>query len=233
MSASILQERETSATATGANISLAFVSNNTAGSAIHAIASWGTKLADLTSFTDTNNTYGAVLDFIFDDNNSQSVGHSIAVNIAAGVNTVQANFSNTPGFRRILIREIGGVSVSPNDGHNGQWQSAPGTGTDAISSGTVANAAQPAFMSAVCADSGGVFPIAGTGFSTGINAWINKATSEHQSVTDTSAKAATFTGTGTPSTLTVMAMFDEAPAAEAIGTLNIISSPGRFIGWTA
>src|SRR2546429_179076 len=237
MSASILQERETSNSATGTSTSLAFVSNNTAASAVHALATWGTKLQDLTSITDTNNTYGSVLDFIHDDNNSQAAGQAIAVNIAAGANTVQANYSNTPGFRGILIREIGGVATAPNDGHAGQWQSAPGTGTDACTSGNATNATQPAFMSGLCMNNGGAAPTQGTGFSLGINAWsfggTNNTTSEHKAVTDTAAKAATFTCSGTPSTLTLMAMFDEpASGATGIGPANIAQSVGRYIGWT-
>src|SRR6267378_4230920 len=193
MTASVLQERATDANATGANISLAFSSNNTAGSAIHCIATWGHNADDFASAQDTNNTYGSVLKSVKDTTALQGVGQAIAVNVASGPNTVQANFTNTPGFRGILIREIGGVSAAPNDGNNGQFQSAPGTGTDAVSSTNATNSVQPVFMSAVSNDNGfAQAPAAGTGFTAGITGWLfggpALAQSEHQRFTTTTAK---------------------------------------------
>lgn len=241
MTASVLQERVTDSNGSGASLSLAFVSNNIAGSAIHVAATWGNNTTtDFTSVTDTNNTYGAVVNAINDSTSTQSCGQCRSVNIAAGANTVQANFTNSPTFRGIWIREIGGVTTAPNDGNNGQFQSAPGTGTDAVSSLTATNSVQPVFMSAVSMINGATgSPTTGTGFSTGTTGWgfggTNAGSSEHERFTDTNAKAATFTASPVGSrTMTVMAMFDEAATAagDAIGPANIAQSAGRFIGWT-
>lgn len=220
MTATVLQERASDATGGGANISIAFLSNNTVGSAIHAISTWGDTVITLSSITDTNNSYGAVLNAIQTGApTSQSQAHCIAVNIAAGANTVQANFSSSVAFRGIWAREIGSVTTAPTDGTNAQAQNAPGTGTDAVSSLTATNTIQPVLMSAVTLDAGFVTPPAiGTGFTLGSNTnWTfgggNGATSEHARFTNTNAKAATFTAQNAASaTLTSMAMFDEAVA---------------------
>lgn len=215
MTASIIQERATDATANGTNITLAFASNNAAGNAIHAIASSGSNPDALTSIQDTNNTYGAILNSITDTTTVESQGQAIAVNIAVGANTVQANFPSSPGFRAICIREIGGVTASPNDGNNGKAQ-VPGTGADVTSSGAATNLVQPVFMSALSFDENfATAPTKGTGFTLGTSSiWtfggLVGATTEHRRYTDTVAKGATFTAAdATSRTLTHMALFDE------------------------
>lgn len=239
MTASVLQEKNTFATGSGANISLAFTSNNTAGNAIQAIATWGSQvLTDFSSVTDTRNTYGAAQNKVVDTNDSQGIGQAIVGNIGAGANTVQANFNNTPSFRGIWIFEHTGVTASPTDGANSKYDPVPGTGTDAITSSTAANATQPVLMCGVCYDSGaGLAPSSGTGFTLGAKGWNNgtqnQATSENERFTNTTAKAATWTAsTSACQSIAVMAMFDEAAAGGAAIRLMFPwagdSAPGVF-----
>lgn len=226
MVASVLQEKESNSTAAGAAIGVTFASNNVAGSAIHAIVTWGTPNADLTSVTDSRNTYSAVLNKITDTANNQSMAQCIAFNIGAGANTVTANFTNTPTFIGIWAREIGSVNIFPNptDGTSSNYQVTTGTGVDAVTSLSTTNVVQPVLMSALSLDGAiPTAPTAGTGFTSNTSGWtfgaIVAARSEHQRFTNTTAKAATYTAASTSSTfLTMMAMFDEIGAGIVVST---------------
>lgn len=227
MTASVLQERESSSSAGGANIALAFASNVTAGSAIHVFGTVdaGANFA-ATPVTDTlGNSYGSILDNVVDTGVNQRVGQAVAQNSGGGANTVTVAFSVSTTFRGIWIREIGGVTTTPLDGHNGQFQATPGTGTDGLSSGTATDANQPVLMSALsCGTSGATAPTAGTGFSSTTTGWaaIGGTRTEHQRFTSTATRAATLTAAANSGHCTLMAMFDESGGGATVTPLPIL-----------
>lgn len=241
MPVSVVQSRSSASTASGSNISLAFASNTAAGNAIHAAATCDTGSAQtISSFQDTSNSFGALLDNPNDSVNAQRLGHAVAVNIAGGADTVQANFSAATTFRGLWIKEIGGVGASPLDGHNGQTQGSPGTGTDGVSSGTWATANAPHLMSgfAVNTTTAGAVFTHGTGYTDEGQAWpiysaTNQGNAESQRFTSTGTRAVTFTASANVAVCCVGAAFDEAsnPAPDITPPSRpfpIIGSLSRF-----
>ena len=241
MTASVVQARNSASSASGSTITLAFASTLTAGSAIHVFGSNDTGGGvTINSFSDGTNTYSAVLDNINDSGNAQRLAHTIAANVAAGTPTVSCNYSASTAFRGIWIKEIGGVNTSPLDGHTGQMQASPGTGTDAVSSGTATNTSQPALISSVTVSTSSTTEdlSAGTGFATtptgegagwsGIYGGGNEGFGENKRITTTTAVAATATSAGGAHPyITIMAIFDEGsgggggPVAHFLASLGV------------
>src|SRR6185312_3488206 len=92
--------------------------------------------AVVTITDDKGNTY-TNLDQVHDASTGYYVTSFVLGNIINGPVTITATFGGSEGFRTIAVDEYSGVSVvsNPNDGHAGQLQAAPGTGTDAVTSG--------------------------------------------------------------------------------------------------
>lgn len=215
MAASLLQERATSDAATASTLALAFLSNVVSGSAIHVFFSYDHGAGVIDTVTDSQSNSYTLLERVDDTSSGQFVGHYYAVAGSSGALTVTLNTLGGQDYRSILIREIGGVAASPLDGHNGNFQSAPGTGTDACVSGTAANAAS-GLMSACCYNGNVNGPAnAGTGFTAGITGWDfalgtgDGVRSEHKSVSATTQQA-TFTATQSSPHTSLMAMFKDA-----------------------
>ncbi len=219
MTVSVLQERETSAAGASASLALAFSSNTTAGSSIHTSTTWGTAASsDWASVADTSNTYSAKSDIQNSAGHGQSMGHAWAQNIAGGADTVTMTYNSTPAFVGLIIREIGGAAAASIDGHNSATQTGI-SGTDAATV-SATNTAQPALVSGISFDIGGVgTPVNGTGFGTsGIAAWVfggatNDAKSEDKRVTSAASQSATFTPAGVADYFTFIGIFDETGAA--------------------
>lgn len=249
MAIAVSQERATQNSATGTTIALAYSSACTVGSTFHAAGSCDTSGAvTISNFSDgTNGTWPANLNDINDTGNAQRHGHAAFTNNASsGTPTVTCTFSATASARGIAIKEItGGVTTAP-DTHTGQDQTSVGTGTDAISSGNATNANQPALISAFTLNTATTSTTAstGTGFTTGAAYWSgiygtgNKGFSESERITTTTAKAATYTASGSGlNWITLMAVFDEASAGAATGRQTdwpnpVIAKPNHDLrGW--
>jgi len=93
-----------------ASISQAFPSPNTTGNLIVAAVSWGNN-ATVSCSDSQGNTY-AVATTQYDSVNNQSLAICYATNVNGGTNTVTAQFSNSPSYRRILVHEYQGVATS-------------------------------------------------------------------------------------------------------------------------
>lgn len=228
MTASVLQETGIIGTASSGTIAVAFGSNCTSGSTFHAAATCDTSGgATLSSFSDSvNGSWPAKLDDVNDAANGQRHGHGyFANNASAAKPTVTCTLSINATLRGIQIREIGGVVTTAVDTHTGQDQTSVGTGTDAITSGNATNTTQPALISAFTLNTATTSTTAstGTGFTTGAAYWSgiygtgNKGFSESERITTTTAKAATFTASGSGlNWITLMAVFDEAAATDPL-----------------
>jgi hypothetical protein len=239
MTAAVLQERETSTAASVSSLALAFTSNVTAANAIHAIGT-AADSSTQTCADSLNGTYGASLNALDDATNLQRMDHWKFNNSLGGANTVTLSLSSASTSTGIWIKEISGVTTTAFDKSAGQLQTAPTTAADALTSGATATlSAQPALVSGLSVITGAAsgIPAVGTGFTDGGAGWagISAARSENERVTGTTGVAATFTAASNVAHLTVVAVFTEAAAGSAgdpIGSANITSSAGRFIGWT-
>lgn len=216
VTASVLQERGLwSDTAAVNTISLAFSSSVTAGSAIHAIGTGGNAAAIYSrTYSDGVNTYGN-LDAVELSGANQQLDHGAAVNCAAGATTVTYAASITTQFYGIAIREIGGVTASPLDGHN--IAATNGVTTLSVSA---TNSNQPALWSAVGTATNNGPPSASTGTQDGsfwLDAGLNFGTASHSRVTNTASQTAAFVpASGTDNLLSIIAIFDEAAGGGAI-----------------
>lgn len=207
-----------------------------AGSTLVVICSHDTftQPSGATTIADTlNGSYPAHKENINDTVNVQRLIASVFTNSAAGSNTVTATFPGATQFRGIMVAEITGVPTSAAfDGSAAQVQAAPGTGTDAVTSGTASsigagstNANQPAVVFGFSGNfAGNAAPAKGTGFSdtpTTTTGWAwggpnpDLVRSEFKRITSTGAQTSTFTaGTaGTNGHSTIVINIDEATAA--------------------
>lgn len=146
----------------GATISAVGSGNLLAGAAFLG----STLVSDFTSITDDKgNTYTIV------DKQLGTVSHRVLVtfycpNITNAPTVITANFANTPIDIGIFVDEYSGIATStPLDGHAIQAVNGPGTGTDALSSGSITTTASGDLIYGVGADlTGSADLIAGTGF---------------------------------------------------------------------
>lgn len=213
MTISVLQERETSIGTSVSSISIALLSTVTAGSSLHSFAA----VSDAQTCTvddNVNGTHGAFLDSIDDTADLELIRQFKFDNSASGTITVKNTASATTAFAGIWVREIGGTS-GYDGSHNAQLQLAPGTGTNALSSGTATPGTQPGLISAMSTDtSASSSPSIGSGFTSGLAGWgfgaANSGQSESKRYTSLASIAATFTAPGTDNYVTLAAFFKEA-----------------------
>jgi len=96
------------------SIARAFTTSNTAGNLIIAAVSWGNS-GGVTCSDSQGNAY-AVATTQTDSVYNQSLAICYAPNVKGGANTVTANFSGAPVYRRLLIQEYQGIAlVDPVD----------------------------------------------------------------------------------------------------------------------
>jgi hypothetical protein len=177
-----------------------------------------------------NGTYGAALDDVNDATNAQRAAHFSFANSASGSITVTATLGTTHLAKGIWVVEIGGAKgISPLDGHAGQHQTSPGTGANAVSTGTISNTIQPAMLVAfgLVEDLTNGAPTAGTGFTSTKTAFafggVALCRSENKTLSTTGAQAGTFTTVSTNDTLVFGAIFDIAgPTITAQPTNQIV-----------
>jgi len=148
--------------------------------------------------------------------------------MAAGTYTVTCTFAASCSLRGIKLLEITGAkTASALDGTPaGQFQLNVGTGTDAITSGNLTTANQPAMVVGACMNYGNNRdPAAGTGFTSTRTDWstdVGGCRLEYKRVTATGTQAATYTGPAIDSWITLAAAFDEAATATGV----VPDSPG-------
>jgi hypothetical protein len=197
-----------------------------AGSYLHVMAFGNGAVGMTASISDGVNTYTAI-GSVFQ---SGKAFHWSAGPVASGSTTITVTFSALINLKAIVVREITGCSAVQS-AHAEAGPSTPGTGTDAVSSGTLTPTSQPALISGLCLDTFfGATPAAGTGFTSSSSAPLigkcwdwgdgvgnSYARIENQRVTSTSAVAATFTSSAGASNkyCVLAAAFTEAAAGAA------------------
>lgn len=142
-------------------------------------------------------------------------------NIDNGPTVITVTFSTSTAFRSVIVHEASGVATSSAlDQATGQAQAAPGTGTDAVSSGSVTTTTNGQYIFGATAVTNS-FPAsqqftAGTGYTereetTADSAGVNMA-SEDQIQTSAGSIAATFTQASGNGTVTHILTFKAAAA---------------------
>ena len=208
MTVSVLQESGASQVSGAISYAKTFSSNVSIGSALHVFAA---QTGNQTiTFSDNNGGSYTVLDAIYDSSKNYTWVHGIASNHASGATTVTASFSSPTSYPVIVIREIGGVSTSPLDGHA---TSIGSVGATTISA-SMASANQPAIISALCSmDAGTAFPSATTG-SQDVNYGSNITTS-HQLLATAGTQFVSFGNGQSNSVLIVLAAIFDGPIIQS------------------
>lgn len=175
---------------------------------------------DFTTLSDGTNTYTAIdsLAAVILGTNT-SLNTFYAKNITGGALTVTSNStSNVVAVARTVVCEVSGANTStPLDKHAIQTQALPGTGTDALTSGSVTTTTNGQYVYGATVVGGNDTLTAGTGF-TGYDSTANTM-AEDQVQSSAGAIAGTFTAAqhGDLNTfITGVATFKAAAAASAI-----------------
>lgn len=132
-----------------------------------------------------------------------------------GSTVVQVAFSASVTLRGIIVKRITGTSIQYETGA-GQFQGAPGTGTDAVTTGNgAALSTQPALYSGISIDAtGSTTPSSGTSFTAGTACWDfgggAAGQPEHRTVASTSADDATWTAAADNEHGSLMHVYTEA-----------------------
>jgi hypothetical protein len=211
VTASVLQEvtNNTQYGAGGTGTTLTLTATVTAGSTLWVIGICD-DVGTFTGVSDTlNGSYGASIDAVDDSGAAQRAAAWAFQNSAGGSNTITLTTSST-NWRAIYLAEVGGVRTSSLDGHIAQLQTAPGTGTDGVTSGNATSANQPALVVGLAYAPATTFVCsAGTGFTTGASDATIGLRGENKRVTSTGNQAATFTAGTNDHVISFVAVFDE------------------------
>lgn len=174
------------------------------GNAICGIVSWDNTGVTLSTVTDNQgNTYNLETS-ILNASDGQNFAAFSLTNITNAPTVITANFSATVDFRAIGVDEFSGGSTASTDerdgsAHGGQYQTTPGTGTDAVTSGTFTTTVNGDLLWGGLGTSFGPTLTAGTSFSSGAGGGggPNFLTEYRTQTTAGSGTAATFTESGT------------------------------------
>lgn len=202
----------------------------TAGNIVFWCATYGSSSSKTVTMSDSS----GLLSFtqcgsIFNATDDGSLVWGYAVVNTSGVTAVTATISSSVSFTGVYIAEYSGLSLTPyTSGEAVAFRSAaPGTGTDAITSGnTPSLATVPAAVVGFCFDRAGAnAPAAGTGFTGLSSVWSGYGVSEHKRVTANSAVAATFTASnGSNNYYTAVLVLAEAAPGGIVNTKNLSES---------
>lgn len=194
------------------------------GNAICGTVTWGgnggTNAGLLTSVDDDQgNTYNleAVLLNIVDDQYFCAFSRT---NIVNGPVTITAHFSSADAFIGIGAEEFSGGSTASSDerdGHTGQYQASAGTGTDAVTSGTVTTTVNGDLLWGSVGPVFGAGISAGTGFTLGLNPAGEPVTEWRTQTTAGAGTAATATASASNETCTFLIAL-KPPAGAAAKT---------------
>lgn len=123
-----------------------------------------------TTVTDNQgNTYSVVVNILDTTNNQRTIYFALG-NITNGPTTITVNGTGSNIFTQIVVDEFSGGDAASNnrDGATGQFQNAPGTGTDAITSGAIVTTQAGDLIWGACVRPiSATQPTVGTGFTVG------------------------------------------------------------------
>lgn len=198
----------------------------TAGNTLHVYGAWNTLPLNPTfSLTDDQNTAVPYCPLGSIDDGTQKLVHWYHENVAGGATTISLDLVEISDLIGIYVEEIHSDSPMGLVGRSANFQSSPGTGTDAVTSGaaTLLNGSL-----LTCAVSFNTFlstpPDAGTGFTSDATnpTWLGGPARQESFVGNAGASAAaTFTATAGPRPhLTVMAVFGEVAASATGGYIS-------------
>src|SRR5712692_9471292 len=208
-----------------ASVSQSFPSSNTSGNLIVVVASWGSNQAPSISARDTlgNSYFVATRDW--SSGNNQGLAILYAPNIRAGANVVTVDLGHSDAWRRIIVCEYAGLSVSsPLDAAAKNQASAATTANSVTSAAGTTTTNGDLIFGAVMDDSGSFPTISpGTGFAR--RAFLNNMDTAIEDAVQTTAgpKVATFTFTLRDHYLAQMVAFRPAGSG-AGGTSASLSS---------
>lgn len=220
MAAAFVQSKSATNDASATTLPVTFTSNVAAGNLIVVAVHWGVTASEaLTSVTDgLGNTYTEIGNCRrFDASGGDGTGFEItmyyAKNIAGGACTVTANYPAARSFRRIFVMEGSGLdTAAPLDQSTGQAQAAPGTGANAVTSGSVTTVANGEWIvGTTTSDTGANTPSGGTGFTRREAVGFGAIEEQVQAVAG--SIAATFTFGAADRAVTSVATFKAAAAA--------------------
>ena len=234
MPTAYVQSKALSASASSTTIAVTLDASVGSGNAIVGLVCWGSATeSDLASVTDDQGNTYTLVRFVPDTNNSQSIKGFYLANITNAPITITANFSPARPYRSISLHEVSGVATSGLlDQDAGQLQTAPGTGPDGVTSGSVITTANGEYIFGGCADTAALRALSqyagGTGYTrrqeVGSTSVINMA-SEDQIQASAGAIAATFTATNNDRTVSLILTLKAAAA----GGGGVAQTPNRNI----
>jgi hypothetical protein len=199
----------------------------TAGNTIGVYVAWTSDTVNLVSVTDNvGNTYTLVQNPTTAAN-FRAAG-AYARNVTGGSVTITATFDDLNNDKRLLAHEISGVStVSPVDCSRATAQVLPGTGADAISSGSCTTQYPGDYIFGTTSNKTGATQVPGTGFTQRLDA----ATFESEDLVQSSpaAIAATFTSAvfgGSDTWITLLIAFN-APVVPPPTTPSVQRKPSH------
>jgi len=176
--------------------------------------------ATITSVKDNKGNTYTLGDTVNDAGNNQALTSFYLIGATNGPSTITATISVAVTFRRILADEFSGITV--NDGHTGQFQAAPGTGTNAISSGSITPTASGDLIYGATVNTNGATGAnftAGTGYTlqqSGATTDLLNMASESQVQSVAAAISATFTRAVAGTVCTTVMAFKVAPAPTSV-----------------
>ena len=181
----------------GQNPTLAFTSNLTAGNLFVGFVTWKSSTVTLDSITDTlGHTITLVNNPTATNGGNYRSALFYAKNISGGADTLTFNFSASTTTNG-LVHEVSGLdTIAPLDQSAIVDQTAPGTGTDAVTTGNVTTTTDGQYIFGCSQNDNGIDMSAGTGFTERV-AQADELTSEDKIQTSADAVAATWTAVGT------------------------------------
>lgn len=194
----------------GTSEAITFTTNVGAGNLVVIGVGWATTTSTISSVKDSNNAAYTLIDSTSDGTNGTLSTYFLA-NSAGGANasTITVTWSADPGFGFLLGQEASGVAtVSALDVHGINTQSVPGTGANAITSGSVTSTGAD-FVFGVSFD----VQANSTVYSAGTNvAWVGEGTSTAEFFSEQIVQAS---GAAIAADFTFNAMFDDSITAIA------------------
>lgn len=209
----------------GTTVAVAYSSNLTAGNLITVCINAN---KGVTSLTDSlGHTYTAAT--LLTDGSTYAMGLYYVPNITGGANTVTLTLNGAVTYAHAEIHEYSGVATtSPLDQTTGQFQAAPGTGANAVTSGNVTTTTDGQLIFG-CTNSltyGASTVSAGTSF-TKRQEVFSDSPSEDRVQPSAGLVAATYTTTAAATNyFTLVGTFKAQAAASCKGALMLLGAGG-------
>lgn len=217
----------------GTSIGQTFAGPVTLGNTVTVDVCWGDDATAPTSVSDTlGNVYTAATAVIQDATNLQYQQAYVAPVTVAGTPTITATFGTLRQFRAIILTEYSGAHpTAPFDVGGGQLQTAPGAGTDAVTSGLVTPSQNNSLIHGAVQNTNDPTTTfaAGTGFALGFATTGQITTSEWLEQATAAPIAATFTASAGTRTLTTVVVLKPSGA----GVVPPVAAPllgSLFVG---